>query len=295
VLFDCLDFDPKLRWIDVMNDVAFLVMDLVSHDRSDLTYAFLNRYLEVTGDYDGLRLLPFYAIYRALVRAMVDSVTAEHSPALRAAMRDRLCKRVDTAARFMNRPAPTLYMMYGPSGSGKSWLSQRLAESLEAVRIRSDVERKRLAGIHAAHAEAAVREGIYGSEFTNRTYARLLECAERSLEGGMDIIIDAAFLDAAERKKFEALADRRRVRCVIVSCEADARTLLRRAQTRKSQRDYSDAGVDVLRWQLRNAHPLSTEERATTVKVNTDTPNAAADALVAIRRHCAGANSPFPI
>jgi aminoglycoside phosphotransferase family enzyme len=174
--FDCLDFDAKLRWIDVMNDVAFLVMDLVSHDRSDLAYAFLNRYLEITGDYDGLRLLPFYAIYRALVRAMVDSIASEQSQAPQAAMHDRMCKRVDTAARFMNRPAPTLYMMYG-----------RLAHSLEAVRICSDVETE-----------------------------RLLECAESSLEGGVDIIVDAAFLDAADRKRFEVLADRRRVQYVIV-------------------------------------------------------------------------------
>jgi aminoglycoside phosphotransferase family enzyme/predicted kinase len=230
--FDCLDFDPKLRWIDVMNDVAFLVMDLVSHDRSDLAYAFLNRYLEITGDYDGLRLLPFYAIYRALVRAMVDSITSEHTQAPQAAMHDRMCKRVDTAARFMNRPAPTLYMMYGPSGSGKSSLSERLAQSLEAVRIGSDVETK-----------------------------RSLECAERSLEGGIDIIVDAAFLDAADRKKFEVLADRRRIQYVIVSCESES------------------------------VHPLNTEELATAVKVNIDAPNAAADALVAIRRRCAVAHS----
>jgi aminoglycoside phosphotransferase family enzyme/predicted kinase len=231
VPFDCLDFDPRLRWIDVMNDVAFLVMDLVSHDRSDLAYAFLNRYLEVTGDYDGLRLLPFYAIYRALVRAMVDSTASEQPLAQQAAMHDRMCKRVDTAARFMNRPAPTLYMMHGPSDSGKSWLSERLAQSLEAVRI------------------------------THPTYARLFECAERSLEGGIDIIVDAALLDAAHRKSFEALAERRRIQYVIVSCESGS------------------------------AHPLNTEELATAVKVNIDTPNAAADALVAIRRHCAVAHS----
>jgi uncharacterized protein len=232
VPFDCLDFDPKLRWIDVMNDVAFLVMDLVSHERSDLAYAFLNRYLEITGDYDGLRLLPFYAIYRALVRAMVDSMTSEQSQAPQAAMHDRMCKRVDTAARFMNRPAPTLYMVYGPSGSGKAWLSERLAQSLEAVRICSDV----------------------GTE-------RLLECAERSLEGGVDIIVDAALLGAADRKRFEVLADRRRTQYVIVSCESES------------------------------VHPLNTEELASAVKVNMDGPNAAADALIAIRRHCAVAPS----
>ena len=80
VPFDCLEFDPKLRWIDVMNDVAFLLMDLKAHDRKDLEFAFLNAYLEHTGDYDGVRHLAFYAVYRALVRAMVDSLGAESDP-----------------------------------------------------------------------------------------------------------------------------------------------------------------------------------------------------------------------
>ena len=74
VPFDCIEFNPDLRWIDVMSDIAFLVMDLASHGRTDLAFALLNRYLEVTGDYDGVRVLPFYAVYRALVRAKVDAL-----------------------------------------------------------------------------------------------------------------------------------------------------------------------------------------------------------------------------
>jgi aminoglycoside phosphotransferase family enzyme len=87
--FDCLEFDPKLRWIDVMNDVAFLVMDLVGHDRKDLAYEFLSRYVEQTGDYAGIRLLPFYAVYRALIRAMVDAVSVEQKPVERLELNGR--------------------------------------------------------------------------------------------------------------------------------------------------------------------------------------------------------------
>ncbi|MDB6086754.1 MAG: aminoglycoside phosphotransferase [Gammaproteobacteria bacterium] len=265
--FDCSDSDPKLRWIDAMNDVAFLVMDLVSHERSDLAYAFLNRYLEVTGDYDGLRLLPFYAIYRALVRAMVDCVAAENSRQPQASMHDRMCRRVNTAARFMKRPAPTLFIMHGPSGSGKSWLSERLAESLEAVWIRSDVERKRLAGLQTRPgAASAAQQGMYGPEFARHTYARLLDCAESALAGGIDIIVDAAFLRATDRKPFEELAERHRVRYVIVSCEADGRILGERVQD-----------------------PLDAEEHAHAVRVHTDSPGAAADAVRTIRRDCGAA------
>ena len=92
--FDCLEFDPALRWIDVMNDAAFLVMDLISHGRANLAYSFLNRYLETSGDYAGVRLLPFYAIYRALVRAMVDALAGMRSPqsALTPAVPRAICK-----------------------------------------------------------------------------------------------------------------------------------------------------------------------------------------------------------
>src|SRR6266700_2399609 len=99
--FDCLEFDPKLRWIDVMNDIAFMVMDLMAHGRRDLAFSFLNAYLEQTGDYDGVSLLPFYAVYRALVRAMVDSLGAEQEPSHREEFRQRLRSRVRTAADFI--------------------------------------------------------------------------------------------------------------------------------------------------------------------------------------------------
>jgi aminoglycoside phosphotransferase family enzyme/predicted kinase len=288
VPFDCLEFDPALRWIDVMNDIAFLFMDLVSHERADLGFAFLNGHLEVTGDYAGLRLLRFYAIYRALVRAKVDSIPAGGSPAQRAAMQQRICRRLSTAVRLMNRPTPVLVVMHGPSASGKSWLSERLAASLELVRIRSDVERKRLAGLHATtRIEGAPGQGIYDREFSRRTYQHLLTCAEAGLEGGIGIIVDAAFLDGSERRLFQELADRRGIPMVIVSCNADPTILIERIKLRQTAApDASDAGPEVLGWQLQGSDPLTPVERARSVSVNTAAPTAVADALTDIRRHC---------
>src|SRR6185369_9788254 len=147
--FDCVEFDPRLRWIDVMNDMAFLIMDLVSRQRADLAFLLLSRYLEITGDYEGLRVLPFYAVYRALVRAKIDAITAESVPARQAELHARLQLRIRAAA---------------------SWMSQRLVPEVRAIRIRSDVERKRLAGIGALEsATAAARQGIYSPEFSHRT------------------------------------------------------------------------------------------------------------------------------
>ncbi len=257
VPFDCLEFDPKLRWIDVMNDCAFLVMDLRAHGREDLAWVFLNSYLERTGDYEGVRLLRFYAVYRALVRAMVDSLSARH---------DRLRMRIKTAVMFTNPPPPALYIMHGLSGSGKSWLSERLAVRLGALRIRSDVERSRLAG--------ASTSDRYTPQFGRRTYARLIECAESCLQGGMSVIVDAAFLETAQRRMFQDLALRHGVRYVIIQCVADSEVLEQRiAQRRQMHTDPSQAGVEVLKLQSRNVQPLDPVERLNAVVVDTDLPN----------------------
>jgi predicted kinase len=135
--------------------------------------------------------------------------------------------------------------------------------------------------------DAAPRQGIYDREFSRRTYAHLLTCAEGGLEGGMNIIVDAAFLDASERRMFEELADRRGIPVVIVSCAADPRILTERIMIRQAASpDASDAGPEVLAWQLQSSHPLSPAELTRSVPVNTADPTSVADTLRNIRRHC---------
>lgn len=271
VPFDCLEFDPKLRWIDVMNDVAFLVMDLMGHERPDLAYAFLSRYLETSGDYEGIRLLSFYSVYRASVRAMVDAMGAQRISAQRAEYVLRMRERVHTALQFIDRPAPALLIMHGVSGSGKSWLSERLVGLLPALRIRSDVERKRLAGIDVnSAAERPVGQGLYRAEFSHRTYARLLDCAESCLQGGMSVIVDAAFLEVADRRLFYDLAARLSVQYLIVSCSAAPAVLAARIAERQAKHmDVSDANLAVLEKQMRDTQPLADYERPYSVIVNT--------------------------
>src|SRR5271166_6668972 len=207
--FDCLEFDPRLRQVDVMNDIAFLVMDLAAHGRRDLAGAFLSRYAERTGDYRGIRLLPLYAVDRALVRAMVDALAAEQRADRHDELYGKLHGRIRTAVAFTHLATPALYIMHGPSGSGKSWLSERLVPLLGAVRVRSDLERKRLAGLEA-HSRAP--EELYSAEWSNRTYTHLAACAESCLSAGLDTVVDAAFLAEAERRMFQDLAHRLQVR-----------------------------------------------------------------------------------
>lgn len=286
VPFDCLEFDPKLRWIDVMNDIAFLTMDLKSHARRDLAATFLNAYLDRTGDYDGVRHLAFYAVYRALVRAMVDALGARANPRRRQELQSRLHSRVRAGIEYLERPRPALLIMHGLSGSGKSWLSERLLPQLEAVRIRSDVERKRLGGIvETAVLSGIFQQGLYRPEITHRTYARLLGCAQSCLEGGFNAVVDAAFLDAKSRGLFRSLALRGEWAFIIVACTASHAILVRRLEKRsRAHADPSDAGPEVLARQPQIMEPLNEAELAHTVEVDTTNPHAYELALTDIRR-----------
>jgi hypothetical protein len=284
--FDCLEFDPELRCIDVISDVAFLFMDLMSRQRADLAHEFLSRYLEVTGDYEGLRSLPLYAAYLALVRAKVDALGADTAgPDERQTLEARLVERLATAVHFMDAEAPALVIMHGVTGSGKSWLSERMISAIPAVRIRSDLERKRLAGVAPTGRRVFdVGKGDYTEASKQRTYDRLLECAGSALEGGRSVIIDATFLDPVHRDLFRALALQQRCRFLIVSCVSDAATLQTRLEMRsRDGLDPSEATQAVLDEQLRSLQPLTADEMLQAVNVDTSRPGSADAGLGEIR------------
>jgi predicted kinase len=257
--FDCLEFDPSLRFIDVMSDIAFLYMDLKSYQRKDLASQLLSSYLEATGDYAGVHTLAFHAVYRALVRAMVDALSAEQRPADAHALTERFLARTRTAVEFTSPPRPALYIMHGASGSGKSWLSARLVPMLGAIRMRSDLERKRMG---LGNAER------YAPQARERVYRHLVDCAETSLAAGLCTIVDASFLNLADRLAFRALAARRQVGFSIIACMADKAELIRRIGAR-SALDPSDADVTVLETQLDRMEALTPEEEACVIRIDT--------------------------
>ncbi|HSO66676.1 MAG TPA: AAA family ATPase, partial [Desulfatirhabdiaceae bacterium] len=232
VAFDCIEFNPNLRWIDVINDAAFLVMDLLDRARPDLAWRFLNRYLETGGDYDGVSILKFYIVYRALVRAKIhairmgqpgisstDQILAER------ACHDYLC----LACKTIQPSTPALIITHGPSASGKSTLTQPLLEQLGAIRIRSDVERKRIHGIDPSQSAGASQgQGIYSDKATRRTFDHLAKLAGLILDAGYPVIVDAAFLDRHHRKQFEKLAVEKRAGYIILDFKASPNGLRRR-------------------------------------------------------------------
>ena len=174
LVFDCIEFNPALRWIDVMSDVAFLVMDLQDRKQPGLAQRFLNTYLEYTGDYAGIGVLRFYLVYRALVRAKIDAIRADQAridKQQQAEAEKNFFDYLQLALSYVRPAKPQLIIMRGMSASGKSTVSRSLSEQLGAIRIRSDVERKRLFGLKPENdAQAAVGEGIYTAEATHRTY-----------------------------------------------------------------------------------------------------------------------------
>lgn len=202
------------------------------------------------------------------------------------ALEARLAERLATAVRFMGAEPPALLIMHGVTASGKSWLSERLVSVLHAVRIRSDLERKRPAGIAPfAQRASGVGEGDYSAAMRQGTYDRLLVCAESALDGARNVIIDATFLDAIHREMFRALALRRHSRFLIVSCVSDAATLEIRLATRaRCNLDPSEATQAVLDQQLRYHQPLTAGELRHTVQVDTGRPGLADAGFTEIRK-----------
>jgi aminoglycoside phosphotransferase family enzyme/predicted kinase len=289
LIFDCIEFNPDLRWIDVMSDLAFLFMDLIDRGQQAFAYRLLNRYLAHTGDYAGLRVLPFYFVYRAMVRAKVDRIRLSQpdvSSQERVADEQEFTGYLQLAKSFVQRPKPILMITWGLSASGKTTVSDGLLEALGAIRLRSDVERKRLAGIEAkTRAKAGVGEGIYSSAMSERTYAYLVDVARSILTAGFPVIVDATFLEATRRRLFAQLAQQLQVPFVILQCVASASCLRQRICQR--QGDASDADLAILEHQLAQFQPLLAEELPDTIRIDTEQPIDVTELVQHVRDHAA--------
>lgn len=256
LIFDGIEFNPSLRWIDVISEVAFVTMDFEDRGHIELARRFLNEYLEAGGDYQGLNLLPFYSAYRALVRANVTGIRAHQaglSSVERSALEEEIVGYLGLAQTYTLATSPSLLITHGFSGSGKSTRALEQVEKTGAIRVRSDVERKRLLA-DAPHHE------LYSSDANQKTYAHLLELSTTVLTAGRSVIIDATFLKRQNRDRFRDLANKLGVPFAILDCQADPDLLRRRLETRTN--DASDATPTVLEEQLAQHDPLAADEIA---------------------------------
>ena len=272
-LFDCLEFSPDLRWTDTMADLAFTVMDLQDRGAEGLSWRLLDAYLARSGDHAGLAILDFYLVYRAMVRAKVAalSLADAESPQQQQRWRSEVDDYLALAERTMNRPPPMLILTSGVSGSGKSWLSERLLERCGLVRLRSDVERKRLQGLSAsARTDSAPGQGLYTPEINARTYQRLAELSAGLLRAGLPVLVDAAFLNSAQRDLFRKLAARLGVAFAVLACTAPRPVLEARVAAReRSGDDPSEAGLEVLHAQLAGLEADRDEAEENTLELDT--------------------------
>ncbi len=269
VPFDGIEFCDDFRWIDTLSDAAFTAMDFAALGRTDFCHSFISAYFESTGDYSALNLLPWYLVYRAMVRAKVAALraaqtvasTEEHVTADR-----QLDAMLDLASRFTRlfSSKPQLWITYGLSGSGKTTASEQVLQRHGAIRIRADVERKRLAGLQPLDRVNdcdMVATRFYSKEMTIATYQRLAELAEQLLRCRVNVIVDATCLLKWQRKLLREVADQSQVPFRILAFHADPSTLRSRIVQRQSEgRDASDADLKVLEKQLESQQHLEAEE-----------------------------------
>ncbi len=269
-VFDGIEFNDRLRWIDVISEVAFVVMDLKDLSESALGHRFLNAYLERTGDYAGLKVMRFYEAYRAMVRAKVDHIRSEQSdltPSDKEEILEDCHHYITLAERITRTTKPRLYITHGVSGSGKTTGTQQLIEDVGAIRVRSDVERKRLLGL-SANENTSTAQDAYTAGHSRRTYDRLAALSRSVLKAGYSVVVDATFLRKADRAHFRHLADELTVPFHIVPFTAEPNELRRRIDSRaKFQSDASEATVNVLEQQMKSLEPLSAEERGFMLRV----------------------------
>jgi len=266
VIFDCIEFNEAFRWIDVMSEVAFTVMDLRDRGRPGLAQRFLNAYVEITGDYDGLSVLRFYIVYRAMVRAMVARLRALQvaTGEARNTLLADYHSYVELGKIHIEPPRPAIIITHGLSGCGKTTLSQSLLETIGAVRIRTDVERKRAHRMQPTdRSNADIDAGLYAPEATRRIYLRALALARKSALAGYVTIVDAAFLRRWQRRLFCELATELGVPFVVISFVANESTLRARIKRRLADaNDASDADLAVLEHQLHTQELLAADEYA---------------------------------
>jgi aminoglycoside phosphotransferase family enzyme/predicted kinase len=239
-ILDCLDFDDRLRWVDGLDDAAFLAMDLERLSAPELAEQFIGWYAEYSGDPAPTSLRHHYAAYRSLVRAKVDFLRAIQGDPEAAAVARQL---LGMTLKHLRAAVVTLVMIGGLPGTGKSALSAAVAGRLGFTVLGSDQVRKELAGISPdEHRRAAYQTGLYTRAWTGRTYREMLNRASALLRLGESVILDASWTSAPYRAQAAAAAEDTSAELVQLRCTAPLTLTTQRMENRTG---ISDADPEI--------------------------------------------------
>ncbi|TRX72944.1 bifunctional aminoglycoside phosphotransferase/ATP-binding protein [Pseudomonas mangiferae] len=272
VLFDCIEFNEPFRFIDIALDAAFLIMDLEDRNLKPLARRFLNAWLEHTGDHAALDLLNLYKAHRALVRAKVNlfRLGQETDPVTRAVILRQYRGYAGLAESYSAIPSRFLAITHGVSSVGKSHVALRLVEALGAIRLRSDVERKRMFGEQRDTDKGQLAAGIYDAQSSEATYGRLHELAGLALRAGYPVVIDATYLRHAHRHAARKVAEATGTPFLILDCQAPEAVIAGWLEQRQAEgTDPSDATLDVIRAQQAGRDGLDEYEQAHSTRIDT--------------------------
>lgn len=262
--FDCIEFNLEFRYIDVINDLAFLLMDLDAKNRVALSNLALSRYLEITGDYQALPLVDYYKSYRAMVRAKVNFIQMQQTKNAKdkAQAQQNFLDYLDLAKNYTEKRKSFVAIVSGVSGSGKSTLSFEIAKKTGALRISSDTERKRLFGLKEQEvSNSKINDGIYTKEANAKTYKKLQEITELCIKNHYNIILDATFLKINHRKNIIEIAEKLKVDYFLIGFKINEDILKERIKKRLQSKDFrSEANLEVLQRQLEVYEPFTKDE-----------------------------------
>ena len=298
-LFDCVEFNPQLRWLDTISEIAFVAMDLCARGYSNLAWRFINHYSAATGDYNGISLLQYYIVYRALVRSKIEALRetqeVDQINNQQQSFRDTL-RYLDLAWHWKENSRPAVIVMHGLSGSGKSTIASQLSESLGGIQIRSDVERKRLFNLNPLeHSDSSLERGIYTSDATFQTYTQLAMLTDKVVKSGITVIVDASFLKRCYRNQFKRLARKAHAAYIIISCNASIDELRDRISRRSAaQNDPSEANLEVLEQQLEYQDQFSSKELKNAFTMDCSEPRLSHDQLQELEQQIEYQNERWP-
>ncbi len=269
VAFDAIEFNDSFREIDVVNELAFLAMDLKDRGHSKHAHELLNHYFEQTSDYAALPLLRLYQVYRALVRAKVDLIQQlQRSGEERGEWSSEGAEYLELATSFAQPEKPRLLMTHGLSGSGKSTFAREWIREHGGFQLRSDALRRVVEKELLSKEKSEANLERYSAKMTQLTYARLTAFAKTILEAGDSVVADATYLKAAQRKMLYDMANALGQRVEVIDFDLPHESLRQRILDRRH--DLSEASTEVLERQILSEEPLTPDEQQAVVETLRD-------------------------